>query len=331
MSNNIEIIELSKRPHKDYLYSQLILQIKGQSINETVVNCLRRISYRNIPTYAFCDQSINIEFNDSIYNNDYMRLRLTQLPVFDIDNKIEFLPNKYWENVDYSDNKREKHPDDKKTIEIFINAHNDTAMNTNVTSDSIKYYIDGEKTDNKLAKIKPLLIIQLKPNQTFKAKAKAVLGVGEGGDQWAAASNCYYDKTDENSYKFMIESQGQMDEYEILVKACRIAQKKLQDISQLVSDSYKGTKIQKGKLIELVLTREDNTIGNVINDGLQNHSQVTYSGVSKPDLLIKEIIIKMISTSSDPLSPFFDVIKEKTELFVLLEKQFTKLGKKYIN
>jgi DNA-directed RNA polymerase subunit L len=328
---NINIKEVRKIPYNGYSYSQLVLQMDGDDIDNYTVNCLRRIAFNNIPTYALCSQSINIEFNDSIFNNDQMRLRLEQFPIFNVDNDILFLPTKYWKNIDYSDNKREKFPDDDKNIELYLSVHNDTTKNINVMSDDIKYYEDGEQIENKLAKIKPLLLVQLRPNQTFKAHAKAVLGIGERNDIWSSVSNFYFKQLNNHSYELFVESQGQIDEYSVLKKACQIAKKKLADIDQLINEKFKGSNIKKGDMIEITLTDEDHTIGNVINVGLQNHKDILFSGLAKPDLLIKEIKIKIRSNIDPPLKPLFEVIKDKIKVFDNIENIISSLGKKYIN
>jgi len=328
---DVEVVELNKRNFKGQSYSQLIVQVKGSLINRNIVNCLRRISYKDIPTYALNEQSIDIEFNNTIFNNDYMRLRLAQLPLFDINNDINFLPRKFWENVDYADIKREKFFEDKLNYELYLSAHNDTASNQNITTDALKFYKDGSQIDSPYKNIDPILLIQLKPAQTFKMRGRAVLGVGERADMWAAASNFYYSETKNDSFKVTIESQGQMDEYEILVKACEIAKKKLADIEELIKDKFKGMKLEKNKLVEIILSNEDCTIGNVINDGLQDNPDIVYSGAPEPDRLIKEVIIKFISRNDKVLDPLYDTIKMKIAHFDKLQKEITKVGKKYLN
>lgn len=329
--SGIEIIELNKRKFGKYNFSKLVIQLKGPSINNFIVNCLRRIAYKNIPTYAICEESINIEFNDSIFNNDYMRLRLAQLPIFDLNCNVEFLQRKYWHNVDYSDNKRTKNPDDDVHLELYLSSHNDTASDISVFSNSIKYYNDGNQITDPLSQIDPILLIQLRPNQTFKMKARAVLGVGERSDIWSSVSNMFYEEMKSDSYKVTVESQGQLDEYVILIKCCKIAQKKLEDVRLLVENNFKHCQTNKGKLIELILTNEDHTIGNIINNALQSHPNVIYSGLSKPDLLIEEIIIKLVSNSDVPLKPFYDVVKDNIAIFNNIEKQLVKLNSKHKN
>ena len=84
----INEIEKIKRGHKsvkidDISYkvpinSKLILEFKGEFETNVVINTIRRVILLEIPTYAFTQKSIEITENTSIYDNDYMRLRLSQ-------------------------------------------------------------------------------------------------------------------------------------------------------------------------------------------------------------------------------------------------------------
>jgi len=314
---DIKVTKLKQTEMDGYKYSKLELRFAGKDINESIINAIRRTSYMDIPTYAYCDQSINIEYNDTIFNNDYMRLRISQLPILNIDNDIVFLPSKYWHEVNYSDIKRDKHPHDKLSIELYINAHNDKTSNINITTDNIRLYIDGNEVKNMYKKIHPILLIQLRPNQTFKMNARGVLGIGERNNIWSAASNAYYEYNNPHDIKFTIESQGQMTEMVILQKAVQIIKKRLDDIAQKIKETHKNI---KQNIVEIVFTGEDHTIGNIINDGLQEHPDVISSGLAKPDLLIKEIKLKFM-TDKDPIKCITDVIQNKVALFDEIEKQ----------
>jgi hypothetical protein len=48
--------------------------LPGKSVNPVLVNTLRRLSYDYVPIYAFPGESIQIEKNTSIFNNDYFLL-----------------------------------------------------------------------------------------------------------------------------------------------------------------------------------------------------------------------------------------------------------------
>jgi hypothetical protein len=151
MSKKIDI-NVEERSHKPYdsNFEVLILEISGSDSNIPLINSFRRACNDNVPKYAFVRELIKINNNKSAYHNDYMTLRLSQLPVFnvkthDIDPKLDYLHEKYWKNVDYLDKNRNK-PDNEKNIEIQINVHNNSdELKAITTSDpGFKVYIDNE-------------------------------------------------------------------------------------------------------------------------------------------------------------------------------------------
>ena len=67
--------------------NKLELKIKGKNINHVIINTIRRTILTNIPIYAFND--FNFTTNESIFNNNYIKLRLSNMPVWGISNKID--------------------------------------------------------------------------------------------------------------------------------------------------------------------------------------------------------------------------------------------------
>ena len=98
-SIDIKINQLNKNPFSGFGESKLVLDISGKTVNEAVVNTIRRLVMDHIPTYAFCKESIDITTNTSIFDNDCMRLRLSQLTLPDIQNNVIDFPDKFWKNV----------------------------------------------------------------------------------------------------------------------------------------------------------------------------------------------------------------------------------------
>jgi DNA-directed RNA polymerase subunit L len=327
---DIKIVQLHKQEFKDLESSQLVLEFSGSTVNSSLVNAFRRLALDYIPIYAFCPECIQIEKNTSIFNNDYMKLRMSLITLPQIHNKIAVLEDKYWKNVNYLDPNREKHPDDKKVLELYINANNTTTDVMNITTNNAKVYEDGVELDDKFDKNYPHLIIQLRPGEIFNAKINASLGIGKNNIIWAAARNSYYDEINPHHYKLTIESQGQMDEYEILFKACKVMKEKLNHVTHVITDQYDKPEIREQTLLNLVLNNEDHTLGIVLNEYLQLDDNIKYSGLSKPDLLMDVIKIKFESITKDPLKTLFKVINFIITIYDRLEEQLKMMGKKYI-
>ena len=326
---NIKIIQLHKQEFKDLQNSQLILELSGTTVVPSVINSLRRICYLYVPTYAFCKESIYIEENTSVYNSDYMRLRLSQLVYPNLKNNIVFLPEQYWKDVDYSIKGRERYSEDKQITEIYVNKTNDTFDNINVTTNDLEIFEDGDRVD-KYDKKYPDLLIKLRPKESFKFKAELLLGIGAVNDIWSSVGNMYHEEISKNKYKITIESLGQMDEYEALHKSCRIMQILMKALKDIINVTYNDSEISKQNKLILRIKDQDYTVGAVLNEFLQLNKDVVFSGISKPDHFTKEFFIKVQTVKPNPVKYITSTIDHINNIYLDLEKQILKLGKKYI-
>ena len=69
----------------------------------------------------------------------------------------------------------------------------------------------------------PLLVIVLRPNDSFSCSMKAVLCVGEKNTIWAACTNSwhYYEDDDPNKELIVaLRSSGMIKAYDIATRAC---------------------------------------------------------------------------------------------------------------
>lgn len=333
----------SKYTFKVPIHSKLVLDFKGKDINNVILNTIRRVCFDDLPVYAFPSELINISANTTIFDNDMMKKRLSQLPVMDTPLDLYYLDQSFWRNVDFSDKKRLKH-EKEKLIEVQINVTNDTQNIKNVTTNDIRYYEDGTEVFNKYNKDTPILLIQLKPADSFKCSMRAALGTGDLNNIWAGASMVFYDdhSTDDikggfiqnkdNKITFTIESQGMMDEYMLVLKACLYIQKKLLDIKTEIDKRVKTNEIKDGKSIFFDLVNEDHTIGSLINWAFQSHPDILFSGVATPDHLVKLIRLKVNTDKKSPIPFMFEQIDYLIEIYKFLEKEISKLsGLKFDN
>ena len=301
MSKKIDI-NVEERDHKPYdgNLELLHLEISGADTTIQLVNSLKRACNDNVPKYAFTRELIIINHNKSVYHNDYMTLRLSQLPIFNvkshnIDPKLDYLHEKYWNNVDFLDKQRNK-PDGERNIEVQINVHNNSdELKAITTSDpGFKVYIDNELV-SMYDKKSPILIIYLRPNDSFNCSMKAVLGVGERDTIWTAASNCWHYYEDDDPTKNLnikIRSSGLIKAYDIADRACGYIIKKLEIIKKELMRQIDNQNIQPG-VLDIELKNEDFTMAGPINYELQSHKNIIFSGVTKPDHLIRNMIIRI--------------------------------------
>jgi len=326
---DIKITEISKQPFKGLQSSKLILGISGKQVNSSVVNTLRRLTYDYVPTYAFDSSSITIEKNTSIYNNDMMRERLIQLTIPNISTNIKYLDDQYFMNVDFNDPNRPRDPHDKLQIELYINVVNNGSNVMKVTTSHAKLFIGGVEEDitKKFDHDYPILLIELRPGEVFSARCVGILATGRLHSVWNAAANTFYKEINDNAYEMTVESSGQMTEYDILTKACSILKTKMVLLKEYIRERYETPDILNTNNLLLILDEEDHTIGNIVNECLQDHDGVLVSGLSKPNLLINSMHIKFRTIKPNPLVAVYEVIEYIIKLYDNIKKQLRHLDK----
>lgn len=322
---NTKILKEQKR--KGFQDSLFEVEFKGSSVDVAIVNALRRASYDLVPSYAFTPESIKIEANDSVFDNDQMRNRVSQIRLLDIKNPVSFLPRKYWEGVHYANEERDKHVDDKLKIEAYVNYHNDTTKIQHVTTNDISLVMDGERVE-KFDKEFPSLIVSLQPNQVYKMVANGVLGIGERSAEFSPVQNCWFEIMDDEGkksgsifpIKLSIISKGQLQEKEILRRSCEIIQKKLIDLKFKLQDKHDIPEVRESKRLSFTLDNESHTLGIILETALQDHNDVVFAGAPKRDHLINVMNFELRTLKKNPLKPLFEAFTYLNELYGKIEK-----------
>lgn len=325
---DISIKELKKQYPKGLISSELILEFSGNSVNKSLINALRRIGYEYVPTYAFTDETITIDSNTSIFNNDYMKLRLKQFTIPNVPIETNYLDPEYYVGVDYTNPNRIKHPKDNSLVEMYVNAKNTGNQIMNVTTNNAEVFINGDK-QNKFDKEYPLLIVQLRPEETFNCRCVAVLGVGLINHVWSSLATSYFKEINENKFHLHYKSCGQLSEYDVVLKSAKILKKKIKSIKKKIDEEFDKDEIAKNMDMELVLENENHTVGNIINESLQDHKKVASSGLSKKNLLIETIYIHFIlfNEKDNPLTVLYDVFDYIIAVSNVIKEKVTKLSK----
>ena len=206
MSFDINIKELEYTVD-EFDSSFLKLELSGKDVDYQIINSIRKVCINQIPIYAYHPSKINILKNNSVFDNSYMKERLSQLPINKINHNIKFLATKYYKDINFTDSKLIKHYDDINDIEIYVKAKNvGPGHILNVSTSDIKLTINNEVVDNsKFYSIEyPILLIQLREGEEFECSMKAVLAVGEL-DSIFNASNVYYEEVADNKFEFIDE------------------------------------------------------------------------------------------------------------------------------
>ncbi len=321
---NLEFVEYNKRT--PIFRGNLKLLFSGNDCNDTLINGLGRVLANRLPMYAFPPELITINkipsesgyINSVPFNTDYMKLRLSQFPLFDIDSNIVSLHERYWKNINYLDKNREQYPNEKN-IEAHINVKNDTDNIINVTTnDMMAYVYDAENNSdqtnkkqqkssnvqNSLVKIYdskfPFLVIKLRPKEQFKCSMKAVLGVGIRNQIWNSCSNYWYDQETYSGKTLFCFEGNSLNEITLFDRCLKYCVEKLTLFKNEISRAYSNEKTHTKKFV-VVIKNEDHTFGEMINYEFQSHNDIRKSGVIKPDGLIMEIVIDVVAYNEEKL------------------------------
>ena len=89
--NKIKPIKISKNEINSELgFSRLDVKFKGDDLNYVIVNSIKRMIQSIIAIYSF--NSFDITSNTSVFNNNYIKGHIQNIPVWGIENKLDDHP-----------------------------------------------------------------------------------------------------------------------------------------------------------------------------------------------------------------------------------------------
>ena len=240
MTKDIEIKQISW--DKELMNSRLEFEISG--VSHTIINTFRRVILSNIPIYSF--NNITISENTSVFNNNYMKLRISNMPVFGIysDNPIYIPPEKKKIETIVEENELNDiniNPQDDninssslKLLTMYLDYYNNTNDIITVGTDDCKFYYIEKQIKSPYPKNIP--IIKLQPKQKFKMSAITELGCEEISSIYSPVSIFTYKQLEDTKFIATIESRGQINEKLIIQYAYDNIKMILDNFLQLILD-----------------------------------------------------------------------------------------------
>lgn len=293
--------------------TKLDFKIFGPNIDYIVMNTIRRTIFSDIPIYAF--NEFQFEKNSSVFHNNYIKLRLRQLPIWGLENTIDMIdPKNNLNNLQETDKVKNNDNDDNddndddvdlegdknlnsstlKQLTIYINIKNQSTNIKTVSTADAKFYF-GETQITSPYPV-PIPIVKLQPNQEVAFSAITKIGMEKEDVMFGAACVAYYKQIGDNNsndFIFCLESRGQITEKRILNVAIFNIQLKIKNFLKLIQTDVDDTvnKFDNNKLEGIIIVNnEDHTLGNLISRGLQQHSAISFAGYNLPHPLTKKVI-----------------------------------------
>ncbi len=286
--SDIRIGVLEYKKIDDSYNNYLKLSFEGKRLNNVILNTLRRVISELIPIYAFDRADIEISKNSSIYNNDYMRLRLSQFPVIGIINeydtihkssKLEYDANvstfdKQIEDINVlADIEQMTKLEKSQNLIININVTNTTNDIYNVSTDDkgVNYYYKGVNVASPYKN--KLLILKLKPGEEFVCSMYSSLNIGLKSANFMVNSACTFSEPDDKDhfYKFNLETLKQITEKEAIIRACAIINIKLDNFLTTITSKINEYKSEQNFDSYNIDTEIDSAIQNSSDDVLEQH------------------------------------------------------------
>lgn len=323
-----------KNYDKTFGFSRLELNIKGDNVNHIIVNSLKRVVQTDIPIFAF--NNFNITKNTSVFNNNFIKNQVRNIPVWGIENDLEEYVEDEEEEEEQFDEKMGLINDDielevEKNFDISalnkLNMYVDVQNKSNeikvVTTNDCKFYYKEGMIDSPYKNA--VQILKLQPNQEIKMSVQADIGKEEISGIYSATSACYFKESKDckgecNDYDFIIESRGQIPESRILVLALKSLTKKLHNFLEAIPKN-------KGMEGTILVDGEDHTLGGIISYGLQKHSSVKFGGYNTPHPLNRQIKIHYKLDSGNLNTVMKDIVVYYEKLFDEIRSNIEKLVK----
>ena len=336
--NKVNIEQLLE--DKEIGNSRLEFNIKGSNISYIIINTIRRIILSYIPIYAF--NEFKFEKNTSIFHNNYIKLRLSCLPVWGIENTIDYYNPNNQNNIKNDELQDDSNNDENyieinndtlnsstlKQLTMYINYKNKTNDIISVTTNDAKFYYNQKLIPSPYKN--NILLVKLQPKQEISFSAITTLGIEEENSIYSPVCIVSYKEINDNEFNFILESRGQITEKRILIVSIINIHKKLKNLKKMINDNNlinKNIENDDKKLEGTIeIHNEDHTLGNLIARGLQQHKNILFAGYNLPHPLSKIIIFHYkIKSNTNIIDIFIDVINYYNELFEDIKNQIIKL------
>jgi len=313
--------------------SRLEFNLSGSNMNYIVANTIRRTIFNDIPIYIF--DEFKFDKNTSVFHNNYLKLRMRNMPIWSIENNIDYLDTSKVKKV--SDYEMEENPDEiieagdevelevektlnsstLKQLTMYVNFKNKLNEIVTVTTNDAKFYYDEKQIPSPYKTGIP--IVKLQPNQEIAFSAISKIGMEQYDAMYSAVCVNYFKQNSENDFTFVIESRGQISEKRILQVALINIERRLKSFIKLVNDDMGINETKEQGII--IVNNEDHTLGNLIARGLQTHDKVSFAGYNLPHPLAKKVHFHYKLKSGNIVKILEDVVDYYSELFKAIEKQ----------
>jgi len=308
------------------------LKFSIENVKLSIVNGLRRILMSEIPSFSIDIDKVNILKNTSIFHNEYIKERLSLVPI------------KYFNNIT-TETETFNFIDviDMNNIKCSINKKNETDDNINITTADIDIKLrtiidDGDLYNDIKEKLfiePPIVLIQLKPKEEFHCTLEISEGVAgkysllknikTNNARWQTCSNIGFEH-ENNKYKFDIETCGVYNNKTILYMGIELLIKKITNFidnlekikrNEVINDLKINPSETVKNMYNIIINKENHTLGNILVELLYDNENIEFCSYKQPHPL-EDIIVLQIKTDSNLIDMLVGRCNESIDIIKLL-------------
>lgn len=276
--------------------NSLSFVMSGTNVNYIFSNTIIRTIDSLVGAFAFTRDDIEFTSNTSIFNRDYMRVRINNIPILYKNYKYASIKNFAETCVNLEKNRKinsdrvltdieaieelnKKKISMINNIHMFVDAKNDTNDILHVTTNS--KFTTFHKDEKIIPDFYPreIKICALKPGQEIKFSAISSFNIPLEQDSFSSAITTSHREINENSYRFKLISNRQMPESQIVIEACKIIIIKITNIKNILIDKINSMQDVKNinyiAIIEIV--NENHTMGELLSRRIREHPFTKYA------------------------------------------------------
>ncbi len=316
---NVSVEKYTPKNNKGNTDNELHLRIHGNDVNHVIINTLRRLILDFIPVYAFAPENIEINHNTSVLNNDYIKSQFRGLHIPYIKNDEKLIS--HYKDIDEGKYEEEG----TENLVMYVDLENKYDEPLRVTTDQAKFYLNDKEVEPKKIYPIPCQLLKLNKHQRITFSASSKLGICKNKEWFSPVTVCYFKEKKQDDYTFIIQSTGQINEFDIIIRACKILKLMLVDLLNKFLNNKFDKNSNKGNI---VIENADHTLGNLISNAMKDHKNIISAGYKMPHLLINEVEIIFETDGGKKIDQIAEEIIFKTnKLFETIEKSVEKVKK----
>lgn len=306
-NDKVHVKSIDNQDSTEFGDNYMYLTISGTNVNSIFSQTIVRTIISLVGSYAFSQDNITFESNTSLFNRDYIKLRISTTPIVYKDYKYDPIDNfaercvnleKIKNEIGYREiTELEKIEIQNKKSELLVDNIHMHVSTTNTTSDILYVTTNSEfttfyKNGIVIPDIYPResLIIALKPGQEINFTAIADFNIPMVNNCYSSAYHVSHRMIDNNTFCIKLRSYRQMREKRIVIEACEIIKLKFdalrtnifthmqteEFLSENKNSDYEGT---------VIVNNENHTMSEIFTRRLQDHENSKYVGfiVEHPD------------------------------------------------